>query len=66
MSTNLQFYSNFRFDHFIKRKKGNLIDKVADYSQITGEMYEEQAMLPVHQQGNDRLALLYLYFNKLI
>jgi predicted ATPase/signal transduction histidine kinase len=44
----------------------NLMEKAEDYSQITGEAYSEETMLPVHQQGNDRYALFCLSFHKLI
>jgi predicted ATPase/class 3 adenylate cyclase/GAF domain-containing protein/tRNA A-37 threonylcarbamoyl transferase component Bud32 len=33
---------------------------------LKGEAYDEDKMLPLHQQKNDKTALCYLYFNKLV
>jgi len=33
---------------------------------IIGEAYDEQKMLPLHQQVNDRTAIFLVYFNKLV
>ncbi len=44
----------------------NLIEKAENYSEITGEGYREETMLPVHREGNDRYALFCLSFHKLI
>src|SRR5919202_1984858 len=34
--------------------------------QLKGEVYDEEKMLPLHQQTNDQLAIHYLYLHKLV
>ena len=42
------------------------LDSISDRCFLIGEVYDEQAMLPSHQQDNQRSALYHLHFNKLV
>ncbi len=44
----------------------NLRGKNEHDHEFKGEIYDENILLPLHQQANDVTALYYLYFNKLI
>ncbi|MGB5969258.1 MAG: AAA family ATPase [Spirulinaceae cyanobacterium] len=44
----------------------NLQGKATKVCSLQGEAYNEEAMLPLHQQANDRTALFLVYFNKLV
>ena len=43
----------------------NLINKEKNLSSLIGEVYDEQKMLNLYQQGKDKIAIFYLYFYKL-
>ncbi len=43
----------------------NLMGKNPNLYQLKGEVYDEEKMLPLHQQTNDQLAIHYLYLQKL-
>ncbi|MBW4679154.1 MAG: AAA family ATPase [Microcoleus vaginatus WJT46-NPBG5] len=42
----------------------NMIGKSQNPCILSGEAYNEQLMLPLHQQTNDQMAIYILYFNK--
>ncbi|MBD2004630.1 MULTISPECIES: hybrid sensor histidine kinase/response regulator [Cyanophyceae] len=44
----------------------NILSKTQNPCILKGEVYDEQKMLPIHQQANDQLAILFLYFHKLL
>jgi predicted ATPase/signal transduction histidine kinase/FixJ family two-component response regulator/tRNA A-37 threonylcarbamoyl transferase component Bud32 len=44
----------------------NLLSRTQNPCILKGEVYDEQKMLPLHQQTNDQLAILFLYFHKLL
>ncbi|MBD1804668.1 AAA family ATPase [Microcoleus sp. FACHB-SPT15] len=44
----------------------NITSKTQNHCILSGEIYNEQIMLPLHQQKNDRMAIYILYFNKLL
>ncbi|AFY56347.1 putative ATPase [Rivularia sp. PCC 7116] len=44
----------------------NLSTQVENPCQLTGEVYNQQEMLPLHQQANDATVIFYIYFNQLI
>jgi GAF domain-containing protein len=53
----------FKIDHqFIL----NLIGNSTNFSQLSGEIYNEQSMLPQHLKINDRTILNFLFYKKLI
>ncbi|BAY82451.1 multi-sensor signal transduction multi-kinase [Calothrix parasitica NIES-267] len=43
----------------------NLLTQVESPYKLTGEVYNQEEMLPVHQQGNDATTIYYVYFNQL-
>ncbi|MBD2415592.1 serine/threonine protein kinase [Nostoc calcicola FACHB-389] len=44
----------------------NLLSKNQNPCYLIGEAYNEEIMLPLHQQGNDKTIICFLYFNKLV
>ncbi|MDR9893209.1 trifunctional serine/threonine-protein kinase/ATP-binding protein/sensor histidine kinase [Aetokthonos hydrillicola Thurmond2011] len=44
----------------------NLMETCQNPTMLQGNFYDEEKMLPFHQQANDRNGIFYLYFNKLI
>ncbi|MBD1938262.1 hybrid sensor histidine kinase/response regulator [Microcoleus sp. FACHB-68] len=44
----------------------NMMGRNQNPSQLKGEAYDEEKMLPLHQQTNNQLALHYSYLNKLV
>jgi len=42
-----------------------LMGRSQNQCQLKGEVYDEEGMLPLHQQTNDQLAIHYLYLHKL-
>ncbi|MBH8574385.1 AAA family ATPase [Nostocaceae cyanobacterium CENA369] len=44
----------------------NLLSNAEKPCFLKGEAYNEEIMLPLHQQGNDKGAICYLYINKLM
>lgn len=44
----------------------NLMGNVTEPYSLIGKVYNEQIMLPQHQQGNDITSIYFLYLNKLI
>ncbi|NEP01037.1 MAG: AAA family ATPase [Symploca sp. SIO2E9] len=44
----------------------NLTGNLEEPCSLIGKVYDEQAMLPLHQQGNDVTSIYSLYLNKLI
>ena len=44
----------------------NLMGKTGNPCHLIGESYDEEKMLPIHQQANDRSGIFFLYFNKLM
>ena len=54
--------------HFLsiwRQAISNLQGKVADVCRLQGEAYDEEGMIPLHQETNNRTALFLVYFNKL-
>ncbi|KAF3884390.1 MULTISPECIES: trifunctional serine/threonine-protein kinase/ATP-binding protein/sensor histidine kinase [Nostocales] len=43
----------------------NIMGKSENPCVMSGEAYDEQKMLPIHQQTNDQVAIQFLYFHKL-
>ncbi|MEG4405647.1 AAA family ATPase [Microcoleus sp. MON2_D5] len=44
----------------------NMMGRVENPCQLKGEVYDEDKMLPLHQQTNNGVALHYLYLNKIV
>ncbi|MEG4209581.1 AAA family ATPase [Microcoleus sp. S13_B4] len=44
----------------------NLVEQVENPCYLIGEVYDEQKMMPVHQAGGDRTALMHAYSHKVI
>lgn len=44
----------------------NLLEKTKTPYKLDGDAYNEEIMLPLHQQANDRITIFYVYFHKLI
>ena len=44
----------------------NLVEQVENPCCLIGEVYDEQKMMPVHQAGGDRTALMHVYSHKVI
>ncbi|HEY9812870.1 MAG TPA: AAA family ATPase [Candidatus Sericytochromatia bacterium] len=44
----------------------NVMGRSQSLYQLKGEAYDEEKMLPLHQQTNDQLAIHYLYLHKLV
>ncbi|MEH1965828.1 trifunctional serine/threonine-protein kinase/ATP-binding protein/sensor histidine kinase [Nostoc sp.] len=44
----------------------NLLSKNQNPCRLVGEAYNEETMLPLHQQGNDQTIICFLYFHKLV
>ncbi|HXV42867.1 MAG TPA: adenylate/guanylate cyclase domain-containing protein, partial [Anaerolineae bacterium] len=44
----------------------NLINPTEDRGNLTGEVYNEEEMLPFMLEMNDRTSLFYVYFNKMV
>ena len=44
----------------------NLMGQTENPCSLVGECYDEEQMLPLHQQANDNTTIFLLYFNKLI
>lgn len=44
----------------------NLLGKAENPCKLSGEAYDEDVMLPLHQKTNERIILFYFYFHKLI
>ena len=44
----------------------NLLGKTENPCKLNGEAYDEDLMLPLHQQANERIIIFYFYFHKLI
>jgi predicted ATPase/class 3 adenylate cyclase/tRNA A-37 threonylcarbamoyl transferase component Bud32 len=44
----------------------NLMGKSANTCKLVGTSYNEDTMLPIHTEANDRTAIYYVHFNKLI
>ncbi|MBD2014214.1 AAA family ATPase [Microcoleus sp. FACHB-53] len=43
-----------------------LLGRTEHQCRLIGEAYDEEKMLPLHQEANDRTAIFILYFNKLV
>jgi predicted ATPase/signal transduction histidine kinase/tRNA A-37 threonylcarbamoyl transferase component Bud32 len=54
------------FNQILHQAILNLIERTEQPSRLVGNVYDEQNMLPMHQQANDASAIFYVYFNKLI
>ena len=44
----------------------NLVEQVENPCYLIGEVYDEQKMMPVHQAGGDRTAIMHAYSHKVI
>lgn len=44
----------------------NLLGQTENPCKLSGEVYDEEVMLPLHQKENERVILFYFYFHKLI
>ena len=44
----------------------NLMGKSSDPCALMGERFQEETMVPLHRASNDKTAMYYVYFNKLI
>jgi predicted ATPase/signal transduction histidine kinase/FixJ family two-component response regulator/tRNA A-37 threonylcarbamoyl transferase component Bud32 len=44
----------------------NLLETSDCPSQLLGEYYNEETMLPLHSEANDKTAIYYVYFNKML
>ncbi|MEG4119801.1 AAA family ATPase [Microcoleus sp. N9_B4] len=54
------------FNQILHQAILNLSECAEQPSRLIGNVYDEQTMLPLHQQANDATAIFYVYFNKLI
>ena len=55
----------FYWNEIYRQTVLNLLGGVDDPCRLVGEAYDEDKMLLLHLQGNDAIALLYLYFCKM-
>ncbi len=55
----------FYWNEIYRQTVLNLLGRVDDPCRLIGEAYDEEKMLLLHLQGNDAIALLYLYFCKM-
>ena len=44
----------------------NWLGRSADPTDMVGDSYDEHAMLPVHQEFNDRTSIFHLFYNKMV
>ncbi len=58
--------SNQSWNEMYRQTVLNLLGRAESPHRIIGESYNEEKMLPIHQQANDSLAICYLYLNKLV
>ncbi|MEN8244781.1 MAG: serine/threonine-protein kinase PknK, partial [Thermodesulfobacteriota bacterium] len=56
----------FRFNEIFHQTALNLMGRSDDPVALVGEAYDEHEMLPVHEAANDRLAIIYFRFSKLM
>ncbi|HEY9727520.1 MAG TPA: AAA family ATPase [Chroococcales cyanobacterium] len=57
--------TNLNYNKIYRQGVLNLLVKAEDPCWLVGESYNEQTMLPIHQQANDRYAICNLSVNKL-
>ncbi|MEG4010125.1 AAA family ATPase [Microcoleus sp. Pol11C1] len=58
--------NSLNFNQILHQAILNLTQQVEQQTKLSGNIYDEQVMLPLHQQANDATAIFYVYFNKLI
>ncbi|MEG4076383.1 AAA family ATPase, partial [Microcoleus sp. Pol14C2] len=58
--------NSLNFNQILHQAILNLTQQVEQQTKLSGNIYDEQMMLPLHQQANDATAIFYVYFNKLI
>ncbi|MDB9515331.1 AAA family ATPase [Kamptonema animale CS-326] len=58
--------NSLNFNQILHQAILNLTQQVEQPTKLSGNIYDEQMMLPLHQQANDATAIFYIYFNKLI
>ncbi len=56
----------YHFNQIFRQTALNLMGKCDDPTLLIGEAYDEREMLPLHHRANDRLALMYFNFSKLM
>jgi PAS domain S-box-containing protein len=56
----------FHYNAIFQQTALNLMGKTADPHMLVGEAYDERTMLPLHEKANDRLAIFYFRFCKLL
>ncbi|PLZ93996.1 ATP-binding sensor histidine kinase [Fischerella thermalis] len=55
----------FHWNEIYHQSVLNLLESRENPCRLSGESYDEENMLPIHQQNNDVMGLLFLFFNKL-
>lgn len=58
--------THLNYNEMIRQWVLNLIGQSENPCRLSGESYNEQSMLPLHQQANDRTAIYVLYLSKLL
>jgi len=56
----------FRYNAIFHQTALNLMGRCENPVMLTGEAYDERAMLKIHEEANDRLAIIYFRFCKLM
>lgn len=55
----------FHWNEIYHQSVLNLLESGDNTYHLSGELYDEENMLPIHLQNNDVMGLLFLFFNKL-
>ncbi|MCC5637523.1 AAA family ATPase [Nostoc sp. CHAB 5844] len=55
----------FNWYNIYRQSVLNLVQTTEKSTSLIGEAYDEEKMLTIHQQAQDRVGLLYIHFNKL-
>jgi PAS domain S-box-containing protein len=55
-----------RYNDIFHQAVLNLLGKSADPTILEGDAYKETTMVPRHQKANDRLAIMFVHFSKLV
>lgn len=61
----LKHETSWHMHEIYRQTVANLLGNNENTYHLAGDIYDEQQMLPVHMQANDRTTLCNLYFNKL-
>jgi len=61
-----QQINTLNLNQIVQQNILNLLGESENPCQLIGEVYNQEEMLPLHQQANDATAIFYVYFNQMI